>query len=102
MDRIIRGIEVQEQFPGRPFERCGELLDQEFVDPPGRIPISAILPAAQRRTAAQILGAVQCCLDHQVMAQCIMVVEVFVTQCQPVDALLQQTQGEWAQLVHHH
>ena len=39
----VRGIEVQDQSPRRPRMRGHELLEQHFVNRPGRLPVGPLL-----------------------------------------------------------
>ena len=65
---IVGRIEVQYQLLRRSFERGNELFDHNPVHPPCRLPIRPVLPPAQRRTARQLLIAIQRRLNRQVPA----------------------------------
>jgi hypothetical protein len=85
--RIVCSVEVQDQAFRGTAKRGDELLDEHLVQPPGRGPVGAVLPATQRRGAGQWRVAFNRRLDRQIVAQCLMVVEIFVTECQPVQPL---------------
>ena len=92
MNGVIGRIEVQNQAFGWTAERGDELIDQDFMQAPGRRSIRAILPTAQRRGAGQFCAALDGCLQGRVFPQCLVVIEIFVAQGQTIQALAQQTQ----------
>lgn len=84
VDRIVGGVEVQHQPLRCPRKGGDELLDEHRVQAPGRRPVGTVLPTAQRRGAGQQRVAFDRRLERQVVAQCLMVIEVLVAQRQAV------------------
>jgi hypothetical protein len=93
MDGIVGGIEVQDQALGHALFGGNELLNDDLVHAPSRFPVGPVFPAAQGGRAGQRHAAAQRGLDRQVAAQCLVVVEVFITQGQSVNPLPQQAQA---------
>lgn len=84
---VIGGIKIQDQLLRCFFKRSDELLDYHFMHPNSGFPVCPVLPPTQGRTAGQFLGAPQRRLDGQIKTQALVVVEVFITQCQCIDSL---------------
>ena len=93
VDRIIGGIKVQNQFFRCMPERANKLIYQYLMQAPGCGTIRPILPATQGRTAGQYAIPINSSLDRQIMTQLVVIVQVFVAQCQRIEPLAQQTQG---------
>ena len=92
MQRRIGRIEVQNQPSRGTRVRLHELAKQQLVNGPSRAPVRSLLPAAQGGGSGQGRHARGRRLHGQVMAQLVMIVQVFVAQSQGVDALPQQRQ----------
>src|ERR1035437_5721861 len=75
----IGGVEVQDQLPRRLRKRSDELLDQHLMHGPGYLTIGAVLQPAERGTGGQRLVPFDGRLPGQIMAERVVVVEVFVT-----------------------
>jgi hypothetical protein len=87
----IGGIEVEDQFAGSFLERGDELVQQHFVEGHGGLSIHPLLQPAKAGVSRQRLRPFQSSLPGEVAPQGLMVIEVFIPQGQPVDALAQQT-----------
>jgi hypothetical protein len=90
MHAIIGGVKVEDQLGGRRAERGDELVHQNPVQRPGGGAIGAVFQPAQRRTRSQRFDLLDGRLPDWVQPQSVVVVEVFVTVAQAVDALAQQ------------
>ena len=90
MQRHVRGVDVEHQL----FWRCAvagdELIDEHAVQRPGLRPRGPILQAAERRGRGQGLVAPHGGLHQHIVAQRLVVVQVFVAAAQAVQALRQQ------------
>ena len=89
MHPIIRGVEIEDQLGGRRAERRDELIHQNPVQRPGGGAIRAVLQAAECRTRSQRLDLFDRRLPDRIQPQGVVIVEVFVTVTQAVDALTQ-------------
>ena len=89
MYRIIRGIEVEDQFLRRTLKRGSELLHQHLMHLPRRFPIRPVLPSAQGRTTRQHPVTLHRRLYRQIETQPLMVIQIFIPQGQSIQALLQ-------------
>ena len=89
MHRIVGGVEVEDQFLGRRFERRDEGLQQDLVDAPRPGPVGGVLETAQRRRAGQRAVTLRRRLQSEIMAKIRMVVDVLVAQRQPEYTLAQ-------------
>ncbi len=90
MDPIISGVKVQDQLLGNALKAGHELLDEHPRHRPCRVPIRPVFKSTQRWTAGQRITALDHGLPHQIAPQRVVIVEVFVTQGQPVNALAQE------------
>jgi len=89
MHGVICRIEVQDQAFGRPTEGGDELIDQNFMETPGRYPVRAVLPTAEGRGAGQFRVALDGRLQGQIFAQRLVVIEIFIAERQAIQALAQ-------------
>ena len=87
---VVGGVEVQHQLLGRRVKAGDELLHQHFVQSPGRGAVGPLLQPAQRGGACDLTVHAHCRLQGHVLAQCIVIVQVFPAQCQPIYPLAQQ------------
>ena len=90
MHQIVGGIEVEHQFFRRALERRNELLDQNPLRGHRRGAIGAVLEPAQRRAGGRRLIFTHRRLHRQIVAQPVVVVEVFVALAQSEHPLPQQ------------
>ncbi|ANG62622.1 hypothetical protein A8C75_09090 [Marinobacterium aestuarii] len=87
MHRIVSRVEIENQ-PLRWLPvRANELLNQFFMHGHGPGPISVEFEPAQCGLTGQFSIAIDGRLKCQVMPQCLVIIEVFVTQRQSVNAL---------------
>ena len=93
MHQIVGGIEVENQLGRRLLERRDELIDDHAVDGNGASTVGAILEAAQGGAGGGGGVAFERGLQGQVVAQMIVIVEIFVALAQPEHALAQQMFG---------
>ena len=93
MDQIVGGVEVQHQFFRGLLERRDELLDQKVLRRHRRAAIGAVLEPAQGRTGRRRLKLIERRLQRQIVAQSVVIVEVFVTLAQTEHSLPQQLLG---------
>lgn len=87
MHRIVRSIEVDDQLIGRFGIRGNELLQHQFVNIDGDLAINPVLQPTKRRLAAQHLLVFDRTLQGRIDAQCLVIVQIFITQAYPVDTL---------------
>ena len=92
MDRHIGGVEIENDFLGWRRERSNKLLNQNLVEGHRGGAIGPMLESAQGRRARQRRDAIDRRLQRQVVPQVAMVVEIFVTERQAVQALTQLCQ----------
>ena len=93
VNQIVGGVEVEHQFFRRALERSNELFDQNPLRGHRRGAISAVLEPAQGRAGGRRLILAHRRLQRQVVAQPVVVVEVFVTLAQTEHPLSQQLLG---------
>lgn len=116
MQRIVGGVEIQNDHPGFTRQRRHRLLQQECLDPSGirhDLLVAPIRPvhgefhAVEGRLARKGLADIALLAPSQseriglparhreqgIVSQRVVIVEVFVTQRQPEDALAQQLLG---------
>ncbi|GGO84354.1 hypothetical protein GCM10011348_30410 [Marinobacterium nitratireducens] len=89
VDTVIRGIEIEYQALRRLAIGADELLDQLLVDRHRPAAVSVEFKAAQRRLAGQCLVGPDGGLQHQVLSQILMVIQIFIAKRQPKDTLVQ-------------
>ncbi len=90
--RIVGGVEVEHQFLGRAVERGDEGLDHRHMRRPRPGAIRRPIEAPHRRGAGEAPVTPTRRLQHQIVAQILMVVDVFVAQRHRVHPLTQQRQ----------
>jgi hypothetical protein len=86
----IGRIKVQHQFLGRLLEGGDELLYEHPMDGHRRGAVCLALQPAKGGAAGQRFAALHSRLPGQIVPQGVVVIEILVTQRQPVDALPQQ------------
>ena len=91
--QIIGGVEVEHQLFRRALERGDELLDQLLLNGHRGLPISAVLEAAQGRARRRRAILADRRLQCQIVAQPIVIVQIFVTLAKTEYALPQQLFG---------
>ena len=84
VQRCVRGVEVQNQPPRWDRMRRHELLDQDFVNRPGGVPVGPLFQSAQCRRTGQRLHPVGRRLQGQVVTQFPMIVQILMAQGQCV------------------
>ena len=87
---IVGGVEVEHQLVGGGIEGGDEGLDHRHMRRPGPAPVRRPLQPAHRRRAGQPPVATTGGLQHQIVTQALMVVDVFVAQRHREDPLAQQ------------
>jgi transposase len=90
VQRHVRRVDVEHQFRGGLLVRGNELFDKHTVQRPGLRARSPILQPAERGGRGQRLSAPNRGLHQHIVAQRLVVVQVFVAAAQPVQALRQQ------------
>ena len=78
--RVVGRVEVNHQLARRAPVRGNELLHQDLVNRHRPLPLGPALEPAQRRGACQRLVSFTRCLHHLIVAQCIVVVQIFVAR----------------------
>ncbi len=89
VNRIVGGVEVEDQLVGRVFARGDEGLHQNLVRGPSHLAVGRVLEPAQRRRTGWRLIPIGRRLQCLVVAQGVVVVQILVTQGQAVDPLPQ-------------
>ena len=89
--RIVRTIEVQHQFLRRLVIGGDEALHQRLMRRPSPAPVRRPLQTANRRGAGQTPIPTTSRLQHQVVAQNLVVVDVFIAKRNGEHPLAQQT-----------
>jgi len=87
VNRIVRGVEIENQFLGRLRKRGDELIEQDTVRSDGDLAISAAFETTKGRAGCRLPLLLQGGLQGQILAQPVMVVEVFVALAQTENAL---------------
>ena len=92
MDGIVGGIEVEHQFLWRRVERGDEILHHRLMGRPRPLPVRRPLQPAHRRRTGQPRVTPTGALQHQIVAQPVMIVDVLMAQRQRKRPLTQQGQ----------
>ena len=89
--RIVRTIEVQHQFLRRVLSGSDEALHQRLMRRPSPAPVRRPLQTANRRGTGQTPIPTASRLQHQIVAQNLVVVDVFIAKRNGEHPLAQQT-----------
>ena len=89
MDTIIGGIKVEDQFGGGLVKGADELFDEDPRDGPSRVAIAAGFEPTKGGTARQGRISIDGRLPGRIVTQGVMIIEVFITVGETVDALAQ-------------
>jgi hypothetical protein len=94
VNAIVGGVEVEDEFLGWAFERSDELIDKYAAHPRQRLAGHAVLETAERGRGCQwrllVRHALGQRLHHGIATEGVVIVEVFIAQCNAMDALRQQ------------
>lgn len=90
MHPVIGGIKIQDEFLRCLIKGGDKDLHEQVVHLPGRFPIHAVFKSAECGGTAQTPVSIHRGLHGQVVAQSLVIVEIFVAQCETVHALTDQ------------
>ena|GEM_PF-2713319 len=93
VNQVIGGVEVEHQLFRRHLERSDELVNEDALHGYRGLAISTVLEPAQRRTKGRCTILADRSLQRQIVAQPIVIVQVFVALAQTEHPLPQQLFG---------
>lgn len=90
VDDIVSGIKTQNQLAGRLGKTGNELLQQHLMQADRRLLVVTLFQTMQGGRASQRFENAHCRLDCAVVAQDLVIIEIFIAQGQAENTLLQQ------------